>query len=221
MNVTKGLQAERLIAKRFEERGYLVQIDPPPVAIPFSLGGYRPDILAEKAGEHIIIEVKTAGVPVDTDFYVELDERVQQHPGWKFLLVTVSDLELENEGASGSLVPADEIETSLARIDRLLESDEAAGLAFPLLWTAMVAALRLLLAKEGLEFARNGDLAALNKAYAEGVLSFEAYEEARRFMAIRNRAVHSMGVVAEQEDCKKLRQLVGDMLERLAAAAGA
>jgi Holliday junction resolvase len=81
MNIYKELRAEGLIAKRYEERGYTVSVGPSVAEIPFSLGNFRPDILASRGDEHLIIEVKSSAERVDPAVYFEVDELVQQHPG--------------------------------------------------------------------------------------------------------------------------------------------
>jgi hypothetical protein len=55
-------QHEALIdttAERYRLDGYDVTIEPDPNAIPFDLGGYRPDIVAKKGGVTTIVEVKS------------------------------------------------------------------------------------------------------------------------------------------------------------------
>lgn len=101
MNMEKEPLAVRLIAKRYEERGYAVTLAPPSSAIPFSLGSYIPTILASRGDEHLVIEVKMAGTIVDPDAYFQLDAKIQQHPGWRFLIATLPEAELEEE-LSGS-----------------------------------------------------------------------------------------------------------------------
>lgn len=40
MNMISRNRGEKLIAKRYEEQGYVVVLDPPSSAFPFSLGNY-------------------------------------------------------------------------------------------------------------------------------------------------------------------------------------
>jgi hypothetical protein len=115
MNMFAGIRAERLIAKRYERDGYAVTMEPPPSAIPFSLGNYRPDILASKGGENLLIEVKGSGARVDPQVYLSVDREVQRHPGWKFLLVTISDEERQE------LAPSASSPASVEAIKRRLE----------------------------------------------------------------------------------------------------
>lgn len=216
MNLYKELRAERLIAKRYEERGYAVSVGPTVAEIPFSLGNFRPDILASRGDEHLIIEVKSSGERVDPEIYFKVDELVHQHPGWRFLLATVSEAELEECVSSAtSNASAHEIRARLRTIDRLVDNAETAPFVLPTLWTAYVAALGLLLEKEAVPNNGYTDLSLLNKAYAVGLISVEEYETGRSLLSLRNRAVHSLDNFGTPDECRRLRKMVDDVLDRL------
>lgn len=222
MNLHKELRAERLIAKRYEERGYVVTFGPPAAAIPFSLGNYRPDILASRGDEHLIIDVKSGGERVDPEIYFKVDELVQQHPGWRFLLATVSDAELE-EGVSSTAgnSSADAIRARLRSTDRLVDDAETATFVLPVLWTAYVAALGLLLEQEAIPINGYSDLSLLNKAYSAGSISYDEFEAGRGLASLRNRAVHSLDALATPAECHQLRKMTDDILDRLMPTAAA
>jgi hypothetical protein len=222
MNMIKGLRAERLIAKRYEELGYVVTLEPPRSAIPFPLEGFKPDILATKGNEKIIIEVKTPGARINPDVYFRVDQKVQQHPGWRFLLVTVNEAELQEEASSAvSNANIESIQASLRTMDKLVEDSEMAGLVLPKLWTVYVSALRLLVLDEGVKLDDYPDLSLINRAYSAGVISIDEYEAARRLLALRNQAVHSLDTLATSADCKQLRQMIRTTLARLSTSSNA
>ena len=75
------------LARSYEAQGFTVKVLPAPADIPFDLGGYRADLLAEKEGQHLLIEVKHAGTPLSVDRLQSLAETVRQQPGWQLLLV--------------------------------------------------------------------------------------------------------------------------------------
>ncbi|WP_053184884.1 hypothetical protein [Pseudomonas thivervalensis] len=222
MSVLDGLRAERLVAKRYEEHGYTVTIEPPPSAIPFPLGGYKPDLLATKASENLLIEVKKKGFRVDSKLYFKVDEEVQRHPGWQFLLVTVADEELQEFATNTtSSVNKGVIQERLQQLDILLKTDMPVGFLLPALWVAYVTALRILVAHEGVfegTLHENlTDFSLINKAYSEGVTSIEEYESARRFLKLRNHAVHSLETVATTQECQELRLMIDEVTRRLAS----
>jgi hypothetical protein len=219
MNMMKSLQAERLIAKQYEERGYVVTLGPPPSRIPFPLGDHIPDILATKGSENILIEVKAPGARTDSDSYFRLDQQAQQHPGWQFMLVTVSDDELQQSASSfTSDVSVESIREILRNLDGLVDDAKMSGLVLPGLWMAYVFALRILALEEHVETDGYTDLSLINRAYSEGIVSIEEYETARRLMTLRNQAVHSLKPTATPADCKLLRQMADTLLDRLPAS---
>lgn len=219
MNMTNGYRSERLIAKRYEEQGYVVSIEPPASAFPFPLGNYKPDLLATKGDDNLIIEVKSAGARSNSDTYFRFDQEVQRHPGWKFLLVTVSDADLQEQASETThRVDIAKIQEHLRNIDQVAEKPELAILVLPGLWTAYMSALRLLASHEGIDDESYSDLSFLNKTYTLGLLSYDEYDSAKRLMKLRNHAVHNLEPLEALDDWKQLRQMVDALLQRLNAA---
>lgn len=222
MSFLDSARAERLVAKRYEERGYTVIIEPPSSAIPFPLEGYKPDLLATKDSENLLIEVKRRGARVDSKLFFRVDEEVQRHPGWQFLLVTVGDEELQELSTSTTVnLTEGVVQERLQQLDILLKNDIPAGFLLPAIWVAYVAVLRLLVAHEGyLEGAPEEnltDFSLINRAYSQGVTSIDEYQTARRFLNLRNNAVHSLETVATTQECQELRQMIDEVICRLSS----
>lgn len=216
MNVSNALRAERLVAKRYEERGYTVTIEPSQSAIPFELGNYRPDILATNGEEWLIIEVKGPGARVNNEVYRELSRKVEEHPGWRFLLVTLAPEELEQPDAATLTNPtAAALRQRLEKLDRLHGVDESDGILLPLYWGAYMTALRLIVEQDGIELGMITDHSLINKAYSEGIVSFEDYESGKRLLSLRNLAIHSVEAAVSEADCLELRQLIGRLMDKL------
>lgn len=220
MNVMSRNRGEKLIAKRYEEQGYVVTLDPPSSAFPFSLGNYKPDILATKGDESIVIAVKLAGAPVDSDAYLRLDQEIQHHAGWRFLLATVNEAELQDLHSGGvGNIDIQRIRDYLEKIDNIAEKEELAVLVLPQLWNVYLSALRLLASRDGGGGEDCSDLSFLNQAYAAGILSFDAYESARRLLNLRNHAAHSLDSLETISDWRELRKMVDAVLMQLSATA--
>lgn len=216
MNVSNALRAERLVAKRYEERGYTVTVEPSQSDIPFELGNYRPDILATNGKEWLVIEVKGPGARVNKELYRELSRKVEEHPGWRFLLVTLTQEELEQpEAATFTNPTAAALRERIEKLDRLRRVDESEGLLLPLYWGAYMAALRLIVEREGIALGMITDFSLINKAYSEGIVSFEDYESAKRLLSLRNLAVHSVEAAVSEADCQELRQLIARLMDKL------
>jgi hypothetical protein len=209
-------KAERLIAKRYEELGYTVTTEPSLSAIPFDLKGYKPDLLAVKAGEKLLIDVKGPRGRIDQDLYLRVGQEVQQHPGWKFLLATVSADELIGSVAvTAPVATLGSIKDRLEKLDQLLATADVASIVFPTLWNVYAMALRLLLREDGNTLEGLTDLSIVNRAYTDGVLSNSEYEDSKRFLQLRNAAAHTVDEVTTKADCDALRRLVDKLLTRL------
>ncbi|WP_423596711.1 hypothetical protein [Roseateles sp. MS654] len=218
MNIEKARKAERLIARRYEMQGYAVTIGPSAEQIPFSLNGYRPDLLATNGKEQLLVEVNTSGTRLDTDLILSADREVQRHPGWKFLIVTVPDDQLIDDASSGpppGAVTPRGIGARLAEIDRLGIRADTAGFAVPALWTVIVVSLRSLLSRGGEAVERYTDLSLVNRAYSFGYISSEDHEALKRFLALRNEEVHGLMSKATAGDCEEMRNMAGSLLAEL------
>ncbi|QFZ83155.1 hypothetical protein GFK26_10465 [Variovorax paradoxus] len=216
MSILTATLAERLIAKRYEKQGYVVTLEPPPSSIPFSLAGYTPDILATKGDEHILIEVKSPNARLNRDIYLSVDREVQQHPGWRFELVTVTGDELREPTVSDADRPTiGNIRQRLQVLKSLFNAPDVSGILLPQLWVAFVAALRLLADSEGISSEGLTDLSLLNKVYSQGITSIDEDATARRLLSLRNIAVHSLNPDITMEDCEELYQITHAVLERL------
>lgn len=220
MSTLDGLRSERLVAKRYEERGYTVTIEPPLSAIPFSLEGYQPDILAIKGSENLLIEVKTRGARVNSELYFKVDEEVQRHPGWQFLLITIAEEELQElTKDTTATLNLEMLQERLRQFDLLLDGDFPVGFILPTLWVAYIAAVRLLVTEESclndVAHEKLTDLSLINKAYSDGATSFEEYQSARRFLKLRNHAVHNLDIVATKQECQELRRMIDEIMRRL------
>lgn len=216
MNIVKGMQAELFVAKRYGERGYAVTLNPPSTAFPFSLGGYQPDLLATRGDEKLVLSVKTADVEIDAELYKRAAAQIEKHEGWTFLIATLPETDMEERALIAACgMSANAIEVRLRYIDRLPINPDIAGLVLPLLWTAYVSSLQILLVKEDVDINPRTDLNLLNQAYSLGVLSFHEYERARQLLELRDHAVRSLDIVGTADDVKELRQMTGAILNQL------
>jgi hypothetical protein len=217
MSVLTDIQAATLVAKRFEDKGYAVTLEPEPSMIPFDLAGYRPDLLAEKEHDNVIVEVKRRSSKVNADLFMRIAQRARAHGGWSFQLVTVSDEEMEDEASQIALLSAGQISSVLARLDELMVQPSMASFALPLLWSAYVGALETLLRQSPEKTRYRGDLSVLNRAYTLGMISIENLTEARRLLQLRNQVVHSSYLNVEADDIKMLRSWVEGLLPQIQA----
>jgi hypothetical protein len=86
---------------------------------------------------------------------------------------------------------------------------------FPLYWGAYSAALRLSVEREGLELGAITDLSLIDRAYSEGIVSFEHYESARRLLSLRNEVVHTFEATVTDDDLIELRKSIAELVDEL------
>lgn len=87
---------EMIIAKRFQEAGFNIILEPNPNLIPFDVGRYRPDILATKEDLNVVVECKSFPIRTPLDKYTEISDLINKERNWKFIVVsnkvTVEDI---------------------------------------------------------------------------------------------------------------------------------
>jgi hypothetical protein len=79
----------RAIAAAYRKQGYQVTRPSMTDALPPFLHDCHPDLIAEKDGDHVVIEVKPSGALKGANDLIELADRVAAQPGWRLELVTV------------------------------------------------------------------------------------------------------------------------------------
>jgi Holliday junction resolvase-like predicted endonuclease len=69
------------VAERYRRAGYTVVAEPGSTTIPFDLGAYRPDFIAQKGDFTTIVEVKTHAQKTSFDQMRAVAEEVKRHKG--------------------------------------------------------------------------------------------------------------------------------------------
>jgi REase_AHJR-like len=80
----------RQIAASYRKQGYRVTAPTAASALPAFLSDCHPDLIAEKDGDRVVIEVKPARALKGTNDLVKLAERVAAEPGWRLELVALN-----------------------------------------------------------------------------------------------------------------------------------
>lgn len=172
------------LREKFENDGYEVVVEPENSALPFDLNDYSPALLVKKpGGGGFIVEVKTAHARTSLERYQALANIVRQSPGWRFLLITVDDLNVPTH--ADEMVEWDALAGKLEATRSLIDShhEEAAVLY---LWSIFEAAIRKLAIAEALPIERLPALKMLNQLYTIGYISVDEFATAKKFLAMRN-----------------------------------
>ena len=194
---TKSLHDEKVesLIKKYRDEGFTVTKEPQPNEIPFDLDNYQPDILATK-NEHesgligLIIEVKTSISPVSVERLQSVAEKISRHPGWRFLLVTLEDIEAESlPGTSEELPSWEELINYFSQVSKLIENNNIEP-AFLFLWSVFEGALRKRAVDVSIPVERLPVIRLLRSMYSLGELSISEFDSIQACLEQRNRLAH-------------------------------
>ena len=196
INNTKILYDQKVksLAGKYESQGFRVLIQPKTDELPFDLGNYQPDIIAIREGSSLVIEVKTNLSRVPVDRLQALAEEVSKHQGWRFLLVTLEDIEAKSlPGTSEQLPSWQDLADRFQEAHRLIENDEieqAFKAAFLLLWSTFEGSLRKRAVDVSIPIERFPVIGLLRHLYSLGELSISQFDLAQACFEVRNRLAH-------------------------------
>ncbi|HGS4803852.1 TPA: hypothetical protein ACMDP0_000504 [Vibrio parahaemolyticus] len=201
-------QKERELAEELLGKGYKVLVEPALDQLPFELNGYRPDIVAEKDGKGIVIEVKSSARRISVDKFQTISNEVAKHEGWRFVLVTLDD-----EGASiftntlEQLPDSTEINQRIEKVEHLVELEMYdAGLLY--LWSTLEVSLRVSAIKANLPVERFSALKIIDHLYSNGELSIYQYDFLKEAAKLRNKVAHgSVSSVSKEQVLEALEVL--------------
>ena len=209
------------IAAQYAQQGYHVLVEPSNGELPFDLGSYRPDLLAEKGDEHYLIQVKTGSNHISVERVRELAEEVGQHPNWRFLLVTAEDLEIGDTPPAGErLLSWQELKDHATTAGQLLEL-EASEAAFLWSWTIFEAILRHRAVRAFLPIERFATSALLKHLYSSGEISMDQFDEAMQALELRNRVAHGFAADNVEAAAARLLSLIQQLLNEWAPRSAA
>jgi REase_AHJR-like len=216
-----GVKSVNDVARRYREAGYDVVVEPSLDQLPDFLRPFRPDVLAHRGDERVIVEVKSRRELQASSELSELAAAVEQQPGWRLEFVNLGDRHrLRDEPAATTALRPREL-------DAILEDAWTAVVRGHTVSSLVLAALAAewLLRKIGKRTLRRGadagPIALAKTLYSEGPLAQEHYEVLLTLFEARNRALHggasqdadvaaALGAITELRDLENTR----DRIER-------
>jgi uncharacterized protein YutE (UPF0331/DUF86 family) len=189
---TATIERERLLklAEEYCEKGYKVWFHPNLEDLPDFLKNYRPDMIARRGKEAVVIAVKSrASLDLySTQYLRSLAQVVEKHPGWRFeLVMTNPENDMYFPQAEGSL-QKHEIESGLQAARQLTAQHPES--AFLYLWSLVEATLRLVAEKEQLNLPRFDPLYLVKRLATEGVIAKSEYQLLMNARSLRNATAH-------------------------------
>lgn len=173
------------VKPRYEKEGYRFLIAPEIGELPEFLGGFRPDAIAMRGDERILIEVKSTNRAADRSAIVNfLAGEVPKHEGWRFELIVA-----ERERASLQLPSKTELEVELNSVQELVERGNY-KIALPFAWGVLEALSKKLVFDERDQTTRFLPRTVVEKLTAEGYLDDGMSEKLLEVSNLRNQIVH-------------------------------
>ncbi len=211
--LAQELEGQRIqeVAKEYSAKGYNVIIEPQGNQLPDFLSHYRPDILARRHDETVIVEVKTRASLTKSPHLAELARIVKQHPGFRFELIITSPT--EETLFAEETIPLDKADVAkmVEELQELSKSDHSQA-SLLLAWATAEAVLRLLAQKEGISLRRHEPMYLLKQLATYAVISREEYDSLVRIMKVRNALAH--GFKTDEFEPKLAQKLI-EMIQRL------
>ena len=198
MSANEPLSERTVLARakrNLEREGYTVALEPEPESLPEFLRGFRPDAIAHRGDEHVVIEVKSSAASSTPHHLRALADEIIRHPGWRLQIVLAGYPDEEKLPLPERLTPAD-IQSHLSSA-RQIFSEGARGAALLLLWSVLEAVACQKLAEIGVD--RRGPLvpiSMLKDLTSFGFMEQEQYDRLKGLVSLRNAAAHGNPAVS-------------------------
>lgn len=200
------------LVSTYTQQGFTVVKEPSTDDLPFDLGGYRPDLVATKGDIGLIIEVKPNVSRVSVDRFQVLAQEISKHPGWRFLLVTLEDVDAStNQTGSGELPAWAQISKKLQQAQSLI-AEGALEPALLYLWSIFEAALRKRAIAQNIPVERLPASSLLKHMYSQGEVSVNDIDFFREFMDRRNRIAHGANELLDAAMAAEIFQCVNRLV---------
>jgi hypothetical protein len=202
----------RELKDRFEREGYeVVLVEPGRSALPFDLEGYVPDLIARKDGGGLIVEVKSTTTRTSIERFQSIAQNISQHKGWRFVLVTVDDLNIP--AVLMDTIGWDDLDKKLAMVRPLLESGHVEP-AILYVWSIFESMMRKLAITVAMPVERLPATRLMNQLYTAGYMSVIDFTMAKKFLAMRNGITHGYGIPPDVTLLNKFLEFAGHRLDQ-------
>ena len=176
----------RKTAQEYQSKGYDVLADAPLDFLP----GFHADLIARKGDQAKVIAVKTRSSLAADHKIRQLAEALDARQGWTFELIMVGEPENRDAPIGALALESEGILQRIERAEKVLDSGPPEA-AFILAWSACEAALRALVADEGVS---KPDITSttyiINQARYLGLISKDDYLNLTGLQKYRNAIVH-------------------------------
>jgi len=158
--------------------------------LPDFLKNYRPDMIAHRGNEAVVVEVKSrSDISSSSSQYLRnLAQVIEQHSDWRFELVITNSGEHEYALKSEGSLQQHEIVSQLQVAKQLVSQHPESAILYS--WALTDATLRLITEKEGLSLQRFDTGYLVKQLVVEGVISRSDYQFLMNVRSLRNAIAH-------------------------------
>lgn len=176
------------LAKEYRSQGYEVVFHPNSEDMPSFLKNYRPDMIARRGDEAVVVEVKSRS-SLGSEYLSSLVKTIEQHQGWRLDLVldNSEDIFPYPSKSEGSL-QQQEIESRLPIAKQIVSQNLDSAVLYT--WALAEATLRLLAEKDELSLKRSDPLYLVTYLTHQGVISQSECRLLKNALSLRNTIAH-------------------------------
>jgi Holliday junction resolvase len=188
------MQQETLerVAQRYRDEGYQVVVRPLGDQIPPFVADYRPDLIAIRGNEAVIVEIKLNRMDLARDHQIAaLAETLNSRAGWRLDLVVLEPETTVEKAAQDAAEPSDEQLAQILKTADELSEKGYSPYACVVAWGGLEAAMRRLRGDAEL-YGRTTPPELMRALYGNGFLSREQFERLRESYKIRSQVVHGL-----------------------------
>jgi hypothetical protein len=184
------------VAKKYRAAGYDVTVNPGRGEVPSFAKDFRPDIIAKKGDQRVIIQVKRDLSEMSEDKSLpRLAKITDGQPGWRLdLVILEQESPIEQIASHAAERSAEGIEELLQHAERSAQGNDILS-AFIVAWAGLEAAMRYRTRLAGLATAKPLGAIVLNRTlFSSGFLSSQELRRLDMAYNSRNGIVHGFTV---------------------------
>jgi uncharacterized protein YutE (UPF0331/DUF86 family) len=204
-NVTSAEHNKKIsqLAAEYQSHGYEIEYHASLPALPKSLEGFKPDLIARRGDETVVFEIKSHAEMSENRQFKELATYINSIPGWR-LEVAVVKPKRSAQAEELELIDLKTINSYRGVSDQLI-SQKYYGLALIVLWTSVEAALRHLAKNSGIKLRNESTQYTLKKLFSYGLLSKKTFHSFEECLSYRNQLIH--GYKSSESDVAQIEKM--------------
>jgi transcriptional regulator with AAA-type ATPase domain len=195
------------VAREYTNKGYKVAVRPRGLSLPQFLRDFEPDIVAEKQGDRVVIEVKSQESLRKTSKITSLASAIETQPKWRLELVVTNPRRGLDVETATVILSSNEIVERLQSAEKLLEIGQLTA-AFLFAWIVLEAKMRRILQLERRASEEMSSIGTLKTVYSLGHIDRDGYDFLSSCYNKRSQFLHGFEVGGvESAVVKKLLQV--------------